>query len=104
MFEGLALQVLQADEVLAIGFIDVINRANVGMVQSRGGLGLALGAFQSLPVPRQFLRQKLQCNGTLEPSVFRLVDHSHPATTQLLQDSIMRNCFADLEPILTSSW
>ena len=40
--QRLPLQQLHGDEVLAVGFIDFVDRADIGMVERRGGKGLAL--------------------------------------------------------------
>ena len=49
-------------------FTDFVDRADVRMVQGRSGLSLALEAGQCLRVLRDFVRQKLQGDKTVQPS------------------------------------
>ena len=60
--QRLSLQQLHGDERLAIGFVDVVNSADVGVVQRRGRVGLAAATFQSLGVSHGSFRQELQGN------------------------------------------
>jgi hypothetical protein len=39
--------------------------------------------------------KKLQGNEALEARVFRLIDHSHPAAPESLEDAVVRNGLAD---------
>jgi hypothetical protein len=36
VFQGLAFQILHGDEGFAVFFADVVDRANIGMIQCRG--------------------------------------------------------------------
>src|SRR5215472_2742718 len=63
----------------------------MGMVESRGGARLALKTLQSLAVLGKMFRQKLQGDEAAELGVLGLIDHTHPAATQLLEDAVMRN-------------
>lgn len=74
-------------ERLAALFADVINRADVGMIQRRRGLGLTPKPFLRLPVFRQVFGQKLQRDEAAQPSVFRLVDDTHATAAELLERS-----------------
>src|SRR5437660_12581418 len=74
---------------------NLVNRADVGMVQSGGGLGLASKTLQSLDVLCKFLRQEFQGNKTLELCVLSLVDNTHPAAAEFLDNAIMRNGLSD---------
>lgn len=70
-------------------FIDVVNGADVWMVERRGSLRFTLESFQGLPVLREVLRQELQGDGTLELRVLGLIDDTHAAATELLHDAIV---------------
>jgi hypothetical protein len=74
---------------LAILLANLMNRADVGMVQRRGGARFALKSFQRMPVFSYFFREKLKRNETAQGRVFGLVNHTHPSATQLLQDPVM---------------
>ena len=53
-FKGLPFQKLHGDKGASVLFADIVNRADVGMVQRRGGLGLPLenGLGPEGPGPR----------------------------------------------------
>ncbi len=53
-----ALQILHGDEGAAVLFSDVMNRADVGMIQGRGGPGLALKTVQRLRVAEPVRRSR----------------------------------------------
>ena len=69
--------------------------ADVGMIQRRGGLSLALEAGQCLGVFSDSIGQKLQRNETAKSCVLRLVDHTHPAAAQFLDNAVVRDGLAD---------
>ena len=94
VFEGLALQVLHDDEGLAFMLVNVVNGADVGMIERRGRAGFALEAFQRLAVLGKMLRQKLQGDEAAEFNVLGLVHHSHTPVTQHLQHPVVRNLLA----------
>jgi hypothetical protein len=52
-------------------------------------------AFQRLRVTSQFCRQKLQSYKATQPSVFGLINDTHPAAAELLDDAVMGNGLAD---------
>ena len=74
---------------------DIVNRADVWMIEGRGGAGLALEPFDRTRIPRQFLGEEFQRDGTSQPRVFGQVDDAHAALTQLFQDVIVRDGLAD---------
>jgi hypothetical protein len=83
------------DKCTAILLADVVNRADIWMVQSRSSLGFAAKALERLGVLGQFFREEFESDKTVEPGVFSLVDHTHPPAAQLLDDAIVRNGLAD---------
>src|SRR5882762_364067 len=70
---------------------DFIDGADVGMIQSGGGLGLALEAGESLRIASDFRREEFKGHEAVQLGVFRFVDHAHPATAQFFEDVIVRN-------------
>ena len=75
---------------------DLVNRADVGMIQGRSSTSLASKAFQCLRVLREDLRAEIsERNEAAKFGVLSLVDHAHPAATELFQDTVMRDSLAD---------
>jgi hypothetical protein len=95
VLQRLPVETLHGDEG-GPGFLaDVVNGANVGMVQRGCRFGFAAKTFEGLPVLRQILRQKFQRDKSVEPGVLRLVDHAHATATKFFGDAVMRNGLAD---------
>ena len=91
------IQKFHGDEGLAVLLPDVIDGANVRVAESGRGLRLTLKTGQRLWVSGNFLRQELECNETVQAGVLGLVDDTHPAAPQLLNDAVMRDGLADHE-------
>ena len=95
VLESLALQQLHADEGLAFVLVDVVNGADVGMIEGGGGLGLSLEPLQGDLVVGESLGEELQRNVTSKAGVFCLVDHTHPPAAELLDDPVVGDALAD---------
>ncbi len=95
MFECLAVEKFHDDIGFAIFFADIVNRADVGMIERAGGFGFALEALERLRVVRHIIRQKFQRNGAIQARVLSLVHHAHAAATEFFDDAIVRDCAAD---------
>ena len=57
-----------------------------------------LGDGESVPAPRvtsQFCRQELEGDEAMQPRVLSLVDDSHPAAAELLEDAVVGDGLAD---------
>ncbi|MFZ0700639.1 MAG: hypothetical protein WAN10_08395 [Candidatus Acidiferrales bacterium] len=52
-------------------------------------------AFQRLSIATEVFRQELQRHKPPEFCVFGLVDHTHPAAAEFLDDSVVADCFAN---------
>jgi len=98
MLQRDAIEKLHRDEGAAFFFADVVNRADVGMVQRGCRFGFTAKSLQRLTIMGQVFRQELECHETVKPCVLGLIDHSHPATAQLLDDAVMRVGLADHRP------
>jgi hypothetical protein len=61
------------------------------MIEGGGRLCFALETFQSLAVLGKMFWQKLQGDEAAKLGVFGLINHTHPAATQLLEDAVMGN-------------
>lgn len=77
MLERLPLQPLHDHEVPAVVGADVVDGADVRVVQRRGGARLALKALDRLRIGGQFLRKDLQRDTAAETGIFGFI-HRHP--------------------------
>jgi len=89
VLQRLSFQQLHHNERLTFVFANVINRANVRMVESRGCSSFPLKALQGLTVFGKVLRQELEGHETAETGIFGLVHHTHPANAQLLNYAVV---------------
>ena len=95
--QRLALEQLH-DEVVAVALAaDVVDGADVGVVQARDGLGFALETRPSFLVARQLLGQDLDRDVSLEASVPRFVDLTHAAGPDGLDDLVRPQLRARLD-------
>ena len=70
MPERLPLQQLHGDKGSPIGLINLVDRADVRMVQRGRGLGLPLETAEGLCVVGEFVGKELQCDAATELQVF----------------------------------
>ena len=82
------------DEGLITEFADLIDGADVGMVQCGGGTRLPAEAFQRLRVLGNFVGQEFEDHEAAEHGVLGVVDHAH-AAAELLDDAIVGDGLAD---------
>ena len=83
------IQEFHDEKGASIFLADVVNRADVGMIERGGGLGFASESFERLAVLGEFLGQKLQGDKTAEARVFGFIDHAHATAAELLDDPVM---------------
>ena len=67
MLQRLPLEQLHGDERAAFEFADIINRANIRMIQRRGGARLAAESLDGLRVLRNVVRKEFQRHIAAEP-------------------------------------
>src|SRR5215831_2069645 len=103
MFEGLSAKELHHDERVTFLLIDVVNRADVWMVQGGRGLCLSLKSVEGAGTDADFFRQELQSDRSRKLRVFGLIDHTHPAAAQFLQDLVMGNRFSGFQDNVDST-
>ena len=95
--QRLALQQFHDDELLALLLVNLVDGADVGVIQSRGRAGLALEPLHRLAVPAKLFGQNLEGNAAAQPAVLGFIDDPPTAASQLLQDAVVGNCLADHE-------
>src|SRR5579863_8208046 len=90
-----AFHELHDDEGAAVEFLNVVNGADVGMVQRRGGARFALKTFESLRIGCDVLGKKFESDEAAEFGVFGFVDDAHSAAAEFFDDAVMRNGLSD---------
>ena len=80
MLQRHVVQKLHDEERMAVLLPDFIDRTDIGMVKSRGGLRLPLETGQDLGVFGDVIGQKFQGDKAVQGDIFSLVHHTHPAT------------------------
>ena len=94
MLEGLAVEKLHGNKGFA-GFVtNVVDGANVGVIEGRGSFGFTTETFESLAVSGEIVGEEFECDETVEAGVLSFIDHTHAATAELLQDTVVRDCRA----------
>src|SRR5580698_7921818 len=94
VFEGRAVQILHGDESFAVLLANVIDGADIGMVQGGSGLGLTLKPAEGLRIFGYVFGKEFQGDEAVQPRVFGFVDNTHSATTQAFNDAVVRNGLA----------
>src|SRR5438034_11272606 len=82
----------------AFRFFQAVKDSDIGMVQRRQELRLALESDHALGVPSVDLREHLQRDVAVQTGVSGTVDLAHPARPELLDDAIVGDGLADHEP------
>jgi hypothetical protein len=80
VLQGQPVEKFHGDERFAVLLVNFVDGADVGMVQSRGGLPFTLEARQGLGIFSNLVRQKLQGDKAMQLYVLSLVDNTHAAT------------------------
>jgi hypothetical protein len=96
VLQRLAVEKFHGDEAAAVELVNFINRANVGMVQRRCGLRLALKAFQREFVLGQIFRQEFQRDKAPQLNVLSFVDYAHSSAAQFFQDAVVADGSANV--------
>ena len=97
----LALEPLHGDEVLVFVLVDLVHRADAGVIQGRCRASLALKTLQSGRIVREILGKEFERHAPTQPGVFRLVDDAHAAAAQLVGDAVVRDGLADQNDLLS---
>ena len=87
--QRLALQQFHGDEVMAVGFVHLMNGADVGMAERRGRPGFAQEALHRGRVGHQVWRQTLERDLASQTRIFGAIHHSHTARSQRVQEPVM---------------
>ena len=90
-----AVQELHHDERLISVPADLVNRADIWVVEGRCGSCFPPKAFERLRVSGYIFREKLEGDKATKVGVLGFVDHTHPAAAQLLDDAVVGDGLAD---------
>src|SRR6202035_2226958 len=91
----LPLEKLHRDESISIVLVDLVNGADVGMVQGRSGLRLPLEAAERLRVFCDIIGKELQRHKAFQLGVLGLVDDTHPTSAEFLDNPVVGNGLAE---------
>jgi hypothetical protein len=95
VLEGLAVETLHHDEGVAVGFVNLVNSADVGVVESGSGAGFSLESLEGLIVPHQVGWEKLDSNIPAQAEIHGAVDHSHATAAEMFLDAVVGDNFAN---------
>ena len=95
MLQGVAFQQFHGEKSLPLVLADVVDGADVRVIQGGRGPRLPLEALQRLPVAGQLLGEKLQRHAAAQARVLGLVHHTHPPAPELLEDTIVGDRLPD---------
>jgi hypothetical protein len=85
------LQAFHRNEDAALLLSDLVNRADIRMLQSRGGEGFPIKAFLGVRIAYKIVGEELQSHKPAQFQVFCFVNDTHPATTEGLDPPVVRN-------------
>ena len=95
VFQGDAIEKFHGDEGFAVLVADVIDGADVGMVERGRGLGFALKTGERLRIAGDIVGKKFQGDETVKANVLGFIDDSHAATAELFGDAVVRDSLAN---------
>src|SRR5262249_40902545 len=89
VLEGLPVQKFHWDERHTILFVNLVNGADVWVVQSGGGLRLTLKTSQCLWIVRHLVWEEFESHEAMQFDVLGFVYNTHPPTTEFLDDAVV---------------
>jgi len=95
VLERRALEEFHDDEGPAAFLADLVDGADIGMVEGGGSLRLTLKTGQSLRVFGDVIGQELEGDKAVEVQVLGLVNHAHATAAELFDDAVVRNGLVD---------
>src|SRR5260370_571614 len=87
----IALQQFHGDEGSPLGLVNLVDGADVGMIQCRSSLGLALKTAERVRAFGYVVGQELESYKATELHILGLVYDTHRAGAKLLDDVIVRD-------------
>ncbi len=90
-----SLNILHHQKVRSRLTRNVVQHDNIRVIQGRNRLRLPPESGQSLCILGYLIGQKLQSHKAMQPRILGFVDHTHPATAELIDDTVVRDGLAD---------
>ena len=94
VLESLALEKFHSDKGPAFELSNVVQSADVRVVERGCGAGFAAKSFDGLGVVRNVVGEEFQRNASAEARVLGFVHHAHSAAAQLFHYAIVRDVAA----------
>src|SRR3984885_11144181 len=91
LFQRFAFQILHNQVRATLFLADVMQRADIRVIQAGGGPRLAPETVRGHLVARELAGQELESDKSLQPGILGLVDNTHAAASDLFEDRVMRN-------------
>ena len=95
LLERAAIEQFQHDVRLPFVLADVVDGADIGVVERRDGARLSLKPFEHVAGADRRRRQKLDRDGPAQAEVFGAIHHAHPARAERFHDPVMRDYLTD---------
>ena len=89
--ERLPIQQFHDNEGSSLGFVNLVDGADVRMIQCRGGFGFTLKTAECLRVFGYIVGKELEGHKATELHILGLVYDTHSSTTELADDAVMGN-------------
>jgi hypothetical protein len=90
LIQRLAFEQLHGHELLAVVVADLVNGADVAMVQGRSSSCFALKSLERLGFVLKIFREEFEGDVTAEVDVLSFVDNAHPAAAEAADDAVVR--------------
>ena len=95
VLEGHAVEIFHDQESFASIFANIVDGADIRMIESGGGFGFTAKAFEGLAILSYIERKKFEGDKTIEARVFGFVDDAHATATKFFQDAVVGNRLAE---------
>jgi len=89
VFERGPFEQFHDDEGFAVGGADVVNRADVRMIESGRGFGFAVEAREGMRIGGDIFGEEFERDVAVEARVFGFVHHTHAAVSDFGEDAVM---------------
>ena len=89
VLQGHAVQIFHDDEGAPLVLAEVIDCADIGMIERRCGARLAAEALHGLGIAGDVVRQELECNRTTKVGILGLENNAHTTAAELLEYAVV---------------